>query len=445
MTNNTSQITAHLIEFLNASPSPFHAVIKSRQWLQHHDFQELREADAWNLDPGGKYYVVRDDATIAAWIQGTEPTSEAGLRIIGAHTDSPNLRVKPQPLIAKQGYLQLGVEIYGGVLLASWTDRDLGMAGRVFVRGDHPNQIKRHWVNMDRPLLRVPQLAIHLNQKINQDGLQLNKQTHMVPVFALADQKENGPNKVDAFRALLASEIQCEASQILSWELGLYDVQPAAWLGQNREFIVSGRLDNLVCCHAALHSLLDDAQQSSKTTRMVALFDHEEIGSVTTRGARSNFMHSLCSRIGNQNSNQSAQAFARAMAKSIFISADMAHAVHPNYSEQHDSEHMPQINQGPVLKVNVGGSYTSAGPALAQFEAICQQQQIPLQRFVNRNDLRCGSTIGPGVASSLGIASLDAGVGMLSMHSAREMCGSKDPELLVKAFREFLLSDFQIG
>lgn len=416
----------NLLEFIDRSPTPFHAVHEMKDYLSGKGFRELNETDSWSLNPNGRYFLTRNGSSLIAFTAGTRRGE--GFKIIGAHTDSPNLRLKPQPVYSKNGYLQLGVEVYGGVLLSTWTDRDLSLAGRVILRGKKKPVSKL--IRFEQPLLRIPQLAIHLNRDVNKKGLLLNEQNHLPPIFSL--KKNTHPN--DILKKLVAKELKCKPADIAGLELSLYDTQPGTLAGPEKEFIYSGRLDNLASCHGAMQAL---AESKSKipATRIVAFYDHEEVGSETAQGAGSPFLENVLERITLSEEN-SREGFLTAMAKSFFISADMAHAVHPNYAEKHDAQHMPIINGGPVIKSNANQRYATDEISSVWFELLCQKAGVPVQKFVVRSDLGCGSTIGPITAAKLGIRTVDAGNPMLSMHSIREMAGSKDHDYLVRAFKE---------
>ena len=417
-----------LLSFLDASPTPFHAVESLKLRLLEAGFKELQEHENWSIHPGSKNFVVRGGTSIAAWIQGIKPPSDSGFRLIGAHTDSPNLRIKPQPDLNQHGYHQLGVEVYGGALLSSWADRDLSLAGKVYVKSKS-GKIKSHLLHHQEPLLRIPLLAIHLNRDVNEKGLILNAQNHLPPIYGLQTQN----NSKQGIHQLLSELLNVRKEDILSFELSLFDIQPASALGKKNEFVVSGRLDNLYSCYCALSALLTDSDTQSPQTRMGVCFDHEEIGSMTTQGARSSFVSSLFKRLNQIDSH----SFERSCARSMMISADMAHAVHPNFSEKHEPQHFPRMNAGPVIKINAQGRYATSGISEALFEQICREGEIPVQKFVNRTDLACGSTIGPFVSGSLGVPTVDVGAAMLSMHSVREMGGALDIEWLNQAFRGF--------
>ncbi len=420
-----------LLEFIDHSPTPFHAVEEMKSKLIAQGYSELKESDAWELTSNGKYFLTRNDSSLIAFIVGTKTKDASGFKIIGAHTDSPNLKLKPNPAYDKSGYLQLGVEVYGGVLLTTWTDRDLSLAGRVIIKDKKQPQL----VRFDEPLLRIPQLAIHLNRDVNEKGLTLNKQNHLPPIFSLAGEK--GSTK-DLLEKRVAQKLKCKSANILNMELSLYDTQSGAIGGAEGEFIFSGRLDNLASCHAALHALTE-SKTKDPMTRVIAFYDHEEVGSDSAQGAGSPFLKDVLERLTLESDNPR-ETFFRSMANSFFISADMAHAVHPNYSEKHDAKHMPILNGGPVIKCNSNQRYATEGVSSAWFEMLCKKAGVPVQKFVVRSDLGCGSTIGPTTAANLGIRTVDVGNPMLSMHSIREMAGAKDHLPLIKAFKEYFIA-----
>lgn len=419
-----------LLAFIDASPTPYHVVRETARRLELAGFRHLDEGDAWKLDRGEKVYVVRSDSSIAAFELGSAAPEEAGFHLVGAHTDSPTLRVKPQPAGTKVGFSQLGVEVYGGVLLSTWLDRDLSLAGRVVVR-EKNGSLGRHLIDFKIPMARVPNLAIHLNREVNTAGLILNPQTHMVPVIGLADSAENVP-------ALLAAEVArvtrspARPEDVLGWDLSFYTTERSARGGSQGEFLFAPRLDNLASSHAALCALTSSGG-SRPRTRGFVLYDHEECGSRSAQGAGSSMLRSCLERIvGNPGSS-----FARAISRSFLISADMAHAGHPNYSDKHEPMHMPLLGKGPVIKSNSNQSYATDGESLAFFESVCQSAKVKTQRFVTRTDLACGSTIGPITAASLGIKTVDVGNPMLSMHSAREMAASSDVAPMIDALAAF--------
>lgn len=411
-----------LLDYIDASPTPFHAVAETVSRLEARGYRALDEANAWEVTPGDKVYLVRGGGSLAAFQLGSAAPADAGFHLIGAHTDSPNLRVKPNPELTTAGYAQLGVEPYGGVLLHTWIDRDLSLAGRILL-ADGTSRL----VNFERTLLRVPSLAIHLNRKVNTDGLKLNAQKHIAPIIAL-----DGLGGME-LRALLAEELGgAKAKDILAWDLMAYDVQKATLSGANREFIHAARLDNLASCHAGLTALLE-APRDAEVTRGIVLYDHEEVGSRSAQGAASDFLRSCLQRL----CGSKLEDYHRATARSFLVSADMAHAIHPNYADLHEPKHQPLLGGGPVVKVNVNQSYATDGESWARFERCAAEADVATQRFVVRSDLGCGSTIGPITAAELGIRTVDAGNPMLSMHSCRELAATADVPKMIAVMTRF--------
>ncbi len=415
-----------LCTFVDRAPSPYHAAREAARRLDAVGFSELDEENVWPIAPGDKRYLLRA-GTIVAFVVGQDHPAAGGFRIIGAHTDSPNLRVKPNPDIAKNGYQQIGVEIYGGAILATWTDRDLSLAGRVFCRRTGAPEARL--VDFGRVVARIPNLAIHLNRSVNKDGLVLNEQRHMVPVAGLG-------KDID-LRTLLSRELDERPDAILGWDLSMYDTTKAALGGLDQEFVLSARLDNLASCHAATSALVAEST-SGAATRMIVLYDHEECGSRSAAGAAGTVLKDTMARIVEAYPKTEAQAMQRAISRSILISADMAHAIHPNYSDQHEPQHQPMLNRGLVIKSNVNQSYATDGGTAAFFESVCLDAGQSPQRFVVRTDLPCGSTIGPITAASLGIRTVDVGAPMLSMHSCREMAGTDDVLRSIETYRRVL-------
>ena len=371
---------------------------------------------------------MRRGGALVAWVVDEAHDAASPVRVIGAHTDSPNLRIKPQPDAGDRRWRQLGVEIYGGVLLNSWLDRDLGLAGRVVVRdgaGAAPMLFRD-----DRPLLRVPQLAIHLDREIQEKGLLLNKQTHMVPIWAA------GPD-APAFSVYLAEQLGVAPDDVLSWQVMAHDLTPAALTGLDEQFLASARIDNLLSCFVGLDALLAVADAPGPSIPMICLFDHEEVGSLSSTGAASPLLSDIVDRIGAVLGGD-LEDRARSRSASLVVSADGAHATHPNYADRHEPDHLVEVNGGPVLKVNANQRYATDAGTAAAFTLACERAEVPMQRFVNRTDMACGSTIGPVSAGQLGIAVVDAGCAQLAMHSAREMAGSHDPGWFLAALTETL-------
>jgi aspartyl aminopeptidase len=424
-----------LASFLDVSTTPYHAVVEVARRLTGAGFRAFREQEVWQIEPGTRGFVVRAGGSIIAFQVGSKAPAEAGFVLVGAHTDSPNLRLKPQPDVTSVGYRQLAVEVYGGVLLSTWLDRDLSIAGRVVLADG-----KTELVDLKRAVCRVPNLAIHLNRDVNSVGLLLNAQTQLVPVLGL-EASEGG------FAELLAEGLRgtpasgASAADVLGFDLCLYDTQGAAFAGSRGEFLLSSRLDNLASCHAALCALLG-AVPDPEATRVVALYDHEEVGSQSASGARSLFMSDLLERLAMSRSPKDPSALPRAISRSLLVSADMAHAVHPNYPDKHDKQHRPLLGAGPVIKVNVNQSYATDGPAAAAFSAACRAVDVLPQHFSSRNDIPCGSTIGPISAARLGLRAVDVGNPMLSMHSCREMAAVSDVAPMIRVLGR-LFSEFQ--
>lgn len=425
MVNTPSQ---GLLDFLHASPSPFHATQSLCQALQAAGYQALDERETWQLQPQGRYYITRNDSSIIAIQLGQDDPVEQGIRMVGAHTDSPCLKVKPQPELSRHGYWQLGVEVYGGVLLGPWFDRDLSLAGRVTFK--HNEQLHSRLVDFKQAIASIPSLAIHLHREAN-NGWAINAQTELPPILAQLQDDDS-----QDFRALLAEQLQREHgindANVLDYELCFYDSQPAALIGLKQDFIAGARLDNLLSCYAGLQALLSsDAQH----TQVLVCTDHEEVGSNSACGADGPFLEQVLRRIlGSQ------EAFVRCIQHSLLISADNAHGIHPNYADKHDSNHGPLLNKGPVIKVNANQRYATTSETSSFFKLLCQQAEVPVQSFVTRSDLGCGSTIGPITASQLGIQTIDIGVPTFAMHSIRELAGSKDLSYLITALQAFYSS-----
>lgn len=414
-----------LIDFLKASPTPFHATASLAQRLEAAGFQRLDERQSWAVEAGGRYYVTRNDSSIIAIQLGHRPVLETGLRLVGAHTDSPCLRVKPNPELHKQGFWQLGVEVYGGALLAPWFDRDLSLAGRVTFRAG--GKVQSQLIDFRLPIAIIPSLAIHLNREANQ-GWAINPQNELPPILAQIA-SETGAD----FRALLAEQLTLEhdlnADAVLDYELSFYDTQSAAVIGLNGDFIAGARLDNLLSCYAGLQALLT---ADSEETCVLVCTDHEEVGSCSACGADGPMLEQVLQRL-----LPDADGFARVMQRSLLVSADNAHAVHPNYADKHDSNHGPKLNAGPVIKINSNQRYATNSETAGFFRHLCLENEVPVQSFVTRSDMGCGSTIGPITASRLGVPTVDIGLPTFAMHSIRELAGSHDLAHLVKVLSAF--------
>lgn len=408
--------------FLDASPSPFHVVRSAVSRLEAAGFTSSPPGEPWSGAPEAGFRI-RDGAVIA-WRRPDAGVSGPSMpfRIVGAHTDSPGLRLKPRPDVESAGWRQLGVEVYGGVLANSWLDRDLGVAGRV-VLPDGSTAL----VHLDTPVARVPQLAIHLDRDVN-DGLVLDRQRHLTPVWGL------GPAAPAGFATWLAEHGGLDAIPTW-WELCLYDVQPAAVLGADGELLASGRLDNQVSCWAAVDALTHAAPVGH--TAIVVLNDHEEVGSASPTGASGPLLEQVLEGLVLAAGGSRADLL-DALAASSCVSADNAHAVHPNYPDRHDPDHAPVVGAGPAIKINANQRYATSATTAATFREACEAAGVPWQVFVSRNNVPCGSTIGPLTATRLGIDTVDVGVPQLSMHSARELCGTADPVFLALAVSAYL-------
>ncbi len=409
--------------YVSASPSSFHAAREAGARLSAAGFTRLHEADAWAGGPG-RFFVIRDGAIIA-WATPENATAATGFNILGAHTDSPSFKLKPKPTTGKFGWLQAGVEVYGGPLLNSWLDRELALAGRLVAVDGTETLVA------SGPLLRFPQLAIHLDRAVN-DGLVLDKQQHMNPVWGLGD-----PGQADLL-GLLAERAGLAAGSIGGYDVVVADTQPGAVFGASGEFFASGRLDNLSSVHAGLVALIAAADGAAVggPIAVLAAFDHEEVGSASRSGACGPVLEDILTRISD-GLGASVSDRRRAFAASFCVSADAGHAVHPNYPERHDPANRPVLNGGPLLKINANQRYATDGTGAAIWARLCREANIPYQEFVSNNVMPCGSTIGPLTATRLGIRTVDVGTPLLSMHSARELCGVEDPHRLARAAEVF--------
>lgn len=417
-----------LLDFIDASPSPWHAVTHVENALTTHGFKKLDERDAWQFNPGGKYFVVRDGGSIIAFVLGQDAIAEHGFRIVGAHTDSPGLRLKPKAAYSTEGIAQLGVEVYGGPILATFTDRDLSLAGRVIVKT--ASGFSTHLIKLDQPIARLPNLAIHMNREVNEKGLALNKQTGLPLIFGHA---ANSDTARQLLSDTLANSLQVSASDILSWDLALYDTQTGSFWGIAQEFIANSQLDNLASCHAALEALI--STEKPQATCICALFDHEEVGSESATGAGGSFLLDVLERISHTQ-KLTREDKLRSFSHSFFISADMAHAFHPNHAGSYEPCHHVQVNQGPVIKTNANQRYSTNAATAARFIQLCEQAGVPYQQYAHRTDLGCGSTIGPIMAAQLGIATVDVGNPMWAMHSIRESAGVLDHSYMIATLQQ---------
>ncbi|CAN7566646.1 M18 family aminopeptidase [Arthrobacter sp. LjRoot78] len=425
--------------YVSASPSSFHAVQEAARRLDKAGFTGLDELAAWPAGGGGaaaagRFYVVRDGALIA-WVTPESAGPTTGFNILGAHTDSPSFKLKPKPTTGKFGWLQAGVEVYGGPLLNSWLDRELQLAGRLVMLDG------TQCLTATGPLLRFPQLAIHLDRAVN-EGLALDKQQHMNPVFGLGDPAGEDLLALLAERATAPDpgSAPVDPAQIGGYDVVVADTQPAAVFGAKGEFFASGRLDNLSATHAGLAALIAHAEAGEQAhggpIAVLAAFDHEEIGSNSRSGACGPLLEDVLVRVSD-GLGASVSQRRQALAASFCVSADAGHAVHPNYAERHDPVNRPVLNGGPLLKINANQRYATDAPGAAFWARLCGQAGVPYQEFVSNNVMPCGSTIGPLTATRLGIRTVDVGVPLLSMHSARELCGVEDPFRLARVTELF--------
>jgi len=414
-----------LIDFLNASPTPFHATATMVSQLETADFRQLDEAETWDLTPG-RYFVTRNQSSIIAFVLGSRSLPESGIRMVGAHTDSPCLKVKPNPIRTKHGYQQLGVEVYGGVLLNPWFDRDLSLAGRV-TSEDAAGNIVNSLVNLREPIAVIPSLAIHLDREAN-NARKVNPETDIPPVLLQED---------ESFRlaSLIAEQIQDR--EILATELSFYDTNPARIIGLHREFLASARLDNLLSCYTGMQALLN---ADPEVTSLLVCNDHEEVGSASAAGAEGTFLKDVLERI-----TKAGEARLRTFARSLLVSTDNAHGIHPNYPDRHESNHGPLLNRGPAIKHNANQRYATNSETAGYFKSLCKRAGVPYQEFVNRADMACGSTIGPITAKEIGVRTLDVGVPTFAMHSIRELAGTADAFSLMTVLTAFYTDTGALG
>ncbi len=417
----TSATAAGLCAFVDASPSPFHVCATVADELLGAGYTKLSEADPWTAE-GGAHFVVRGGSIIAWDARGTDPA----FRIVGGHTDSPNLRLKQHPELRSAGLRMVGLEPYGGAWLNSWLDRDLGVSGRLAVRDGATVDIRL--VRLAEPILRVPQLAIHLSE--DRKAVALDPQRHVNAVWGVDD------GSSAQFLEWLCAGIDVDAPDVVGWELMTHDLVPSSPVGAYSDLLSAPRLDNQCTCYAGLRGLLDAAHRSGPT-RVLALFDHEEVGSASERGAASDFLASTLERIVLARGGDRAD-YLQTMAASVCASGDMAHATHPNYPDRHEPAHRIEINGGPVLKVNQNLRYASDAEGEGLFTLACEQAGVALQRYVHRADLPCGSTIGPITATRTGLRTVDVGAPQLAMHSARELMGATDVASYSAALQAFL-------
>ncbi|MEM9130755.1 MAG: M18 family aminopeptidase [Actinomycetota bacterium] len=419
----SSPLAAAVLDDLASSPTPYHAVQRAADLLDAADFTEVAADAPFPGEPGLRY--VRVGGSLIAWQQRDSVAD--GMIVIGAHTDSPNLRVRTKPDVTSGGFRQIGMEIYGGVLLNSWLDRDLGLAGRVSV-ADGDGGIDHRLYLDDRPLLRIPQLAIHLDRDIRSNGLKLDPQRHMTPLWSLDGDGDAGDDESPGgLREHVAAALGVGTDDILAWDLMAFDVQAPAVVGRNDDLFASARIDNLVSSFCAIRALIDtvDHERADGRLPLVVLYDHEEIGSESATGAAGALLTSALERVAAAACADRA-GYLASLARSLVISADGAHATHPNYVDKHEPSHHIALNAGVVIKRNANQRYATDAVSEAEVVAAAAEVNAPLQYYIHRNDLPCGSTIGPITAARLGVPTVDVGAPQLAMHSIREMAGLAD-------------------
>lgn len=421
----------NMLDFIYESPTQFNAVEVSAETLEKNGFEKLNPKENWKLEVGKKYYTTKNSSALVAFKVNSDEVEKEGFRIIGSHTDSPGFRIKPNAEMESCGaYLKLNTEGYGGMILSTWLDRPLAMAGRVFLRGENPFKPVEKIVNINKPVCIIPNLAIHMNRSIN-DGYKYNKQTDMLPLVGLINEQLEKDNYMVK---LLASELDVEVEEIIDFDIFLYEYEKGCFTGANEEFISTGRLDNLSMYYSSVEALLDS---NSKSGISIAVgFDNEEVGSSTKQGADSNMLLNILERICIS-LGKDRQQFFEAIENSFIISSDLAHAVHPNVNGMADPTNRPVMGKGPVIKVHAGQAYTSDGYSISVYKEICRECGVEYQEFVNKSDQRGGSTIGPISSTHIDIPSVDIGAPILSMHSIRELGCSEDFYNTYKTFVKF--------
>lgn len=425
------KLANELIDFLYNSPTAYHAASSVKEILDKEGFQELFESDSWKVKKGGKYYLKKNDSAVIAFTVGNGEIEKDGFRLIGAHTDAPGFKIKPNAeMVGENHYLKLNTEVYGGPILYTWFDRPLGIAGRVIVKGKSALKPEVKLVNINKPVLVIPSLAIHMNRSVN-EGYEFNKQKDTLPLAGFVNESLE---KEDLLLNLITEELGVNKEDMLDFDLFLYEFEKGCIMGVNEEFISAGKLDDQWMVFAGIKALINSSDIDA--TKVMICIDNEEIGSLTAQGANSNLIRRTLERIAIA-LDKNTEEFFRALSNSIMISADLAHAVHPNLPEKHDPTNRPVLGNGPVLKIAASGSYSTEGVAAGIFEAVCKEANVPMQKFVNRSDVKGGTTIGPMSAADLCIPVVDMGAPILGMHSVRELATVKDNFYSVEAFTKF--------
>lgn len=419
-----SKELANLMEYIKTGVTAFHAIDYTKKELERFGFQSLDSKEKWTLQSGGKYYVSKNDSSLIAFIYG-ENVTEKGFRIVASHSDSPSLRLKPNPVVKANKYVKLNVEVYGGPILDTWFDRPLGIAGRVMVKGNSVFSPEAKLLSFDEPIGIIPNLAIHMQRGKDSDSL--SKQRDLQAIIALNQESFS-------FEEKIAEKLNIKKEEILDYDLFLYEYTDPCTIGFDQSLLSAPRLDNLAMAHASIEALTKT--EPSSWTNMCVIFDNEEVGNRTKQGAASPWLRNVIERIVLQSSSERDDYF-RALEHSFLLSADLAHAVHPNRPDKHDPINQPKLNEGPVIKISANQAYTSDSDSIAVFETICLQNNIPIQKFVNHSDQPGGSTIGPTNTTQLPIRAVDIGNPCLAMHSTRELAGTKDHEFMIQAMKAF--------
>ncbi|MCR4943942.1 MAG: M18 family aminopeptidase [Clostridium sp.] len=425
------QLALELLDFINESPTAYHAAETVKKYLNKEGFKELKENEKWNLNKGEKYYVAKNHSAVMAFEIGEGDITKDGFRIIGAHTDAPGFKIKPSAeMKAENKYVKLNTEVYGGPILSTWFDRPLSLAGRVALKGESPLKPEIKLININKPLLIIPNIAIHMNRSVN-DGYKFNAQKDTLPLLGFINEKFE---KDGYLISLISENLGVNKEDILDFDLFLYEYEKGCLLGLEEELISSSRLDDLCMVFSALKGLT--ASTDNKATKVMIAIDNEEIGSLTAQGACSAFIKTILERVA-VSLGKDKEEFFISLSESAMISSDVAHAVHPNQGDKCDPTNRPILGGGPVIKIAASGSYSTDSFTSAIFQSVCKSAGVPCQKFVNRSDMRGGTTIGPMSSADLAIPVMDIGTPLLAMHSVRELGSVEDNYYTTKAFTEF--------
>ncbi len=425
---NSHKFGNKLLDFVYTSPTAFHAIENVKSILTKNGFTEVQLTKDWEIKENSKYFLTKNNSSLIAFVTGTD-TPNKGFRIAGAHTDSPALKIKPNPEILSEGYLRLNTEVYGGPILNTWFDRPLSLAGRVMIKSNNPFEPETKLININKPLMIIPNIAIHMNREMN-NGVAINNQKDLLPIIQTVASKFEKNNYL---LKLIAEELDVKKDEILDFDILLYEYEKGTILGINDEFISSPRLDDLEAVHAGIKAIVE-ASHNNSTTNVMVCFDNEEVGSSTKQGADSQFLSNVLERIiinlgGTRND------FLKAVSNSFILSIDGAHAIHPNKTEKNDITNKPVINRGPAIKISANQKYTSDADSTAVYKTIAEKAKAQYQIFVNHSNEKGGSTIGPISSTHLEMRSVDVGIPFLAMHSCRELCGVEDHYDLMKTVK----------